>query len=522
MIDSTLIVVLLLLTIVTAVHVYLKSDDEGPGPRRFPLFGDLHYSPIDKPLTNWDAWAKQNGAIVAARLFGIVPIIILNTTEVATELFNKRSQWYSNRPRSVTMEMITGASPGKCKFTLLHDYDADLQQYHRILSPSIGAPSAPRYQPLMEVESMQLPVDLIALAERDEDHITSTRVVYPHFERTQGSIIMSLHYGMRIPTCEDPILHQVVNMQAKLSHLVAHPGLPDSLPALRHLPALVSPWKRHANKIYDEQTKLHTELMNHGRRCEGWNATKQIIAATEKQTQNPQIPDLDLAFMLATSVQGGMETSPRQILWLFPGLIQNPGFLKKAHAVLDEVVGHDRLPSFQDRPKLPLIDAAAHELMRWRPVAPGSVPRRADRDDHYKGIKIGKGTMVMANAWGIGRDEAVFDPSLGNLDDYVPERWLMRDENNGQPKLRSNLPLAAFGQGRRSCLGKKIAVDGMFIQVARLLWAFDIEPVEEVDPWKMDVVGLMIIPSNFRFKLKSRNILTGATIKKEWIKAGQP
>ncbi|KAH7268354.1 hypothetical protein MRS44_011373 [Fusarium solani] len=484
MVDLTPFVILLILTIITAVYVYLKSDAEGSRPRKFPLFGDLHYSP-DKPLINWDAWAKQNGPIVTAKLFGIVPIIILNTSEVATELFSKRSQWYSNRPRSVTMEMITGAGPGKSKFTLLHDYDADLQLYHRILSPTIGAPSTPRYQPLMELESMQLLVDLVALAERSEDHITSTRAVYSLFERTQGSIIMSLHYGMHIPTCEDPILHQVVNMQAKLSHLVAHPGLPDSLPALRHLPALVSPWKRHANKIYDEQTKLYMKLMNHGRSCEG-----------------PQVPDLDLAFMLATSIQGGMETSPRQILWLFLGLIQNPAFLKKAHTVLDEVVGHDRLPSFQDRPRLPLIDAAVHELLRWRPVAPGSVPRRAERDDEYKGIKIRKETMIMANAWGIGRDEAVFYPSLGDLDDYVPERWLIHDENNGQPKLRSSLPLAAFGQGRRSCLGKKVAIDGMFIQVARLLWAFDIEPVEEVDPWKMDVVGLMIMPNGFRFKLK--------------------
>lgn len=519
MVDSTPIVIILLLTIVTAVYVYLKGDNEEPGPRKFPLFGDLHYSPVDKPLINWDAWAKQNGPIAAAKLFGIVPIIILNTSEVATELFSKRSQWYSNRPRSVTMEMITGAGPGKSKFTLLHDYDADLQLYHRILSPTIGAPSTPQYQPLMEIESMQLLMDLLALAERSEDHITSTEMAYPLFERTQGSIIMSLHYGMRITTCEDPILHQVVNMQAKLSHLVAHPGLPDSLPALRHLPVFVSPWKRHANKIYDEQTKLYMKLMNYGKSCEGWNATKQVIAATEKQAQRPQIPDLDLAFMLATSIQGGMETSPRQILWLFPGLIQNPAFLKKAHTVLDEVVGHDRLPNFQDRPRLPLIDAAVHELLRWRPVAPGSVPRRADRDDEYKGIKIRKGTMIMANAWGIGRDEAVFDPSLGNLDDYVPERWLIHDENNGQPKLRSSLPLAAFGQGRRSCLGRKTAIDGMFIQIVRFLWAFDIEPVEEVDPWKMDIVGLMIMPNNFRFKLKPRNIWVEATIKKEWSKA---
>ncbi|KAI8665254.1 hypothetical protein NCS56_00960700 [Fusarium sp. Ph1] len=519
MVDSIPIVIFLLLTIITAVYIYPKSDNEVLGPRKFPIFGDLHHSPVDKPLINWDAWAKQNGPIATAKLFGIVPIIILNTSEVVAELFSKRSQWYSNRPRSVTMEMITGPGPGKSKFTLLHDYDADLQLYHRILSPTIGAPSTPRYQPLMELESTQLLVDLAALAERSENHITSTRAVYPPFERTQGSIIMSLHYGMRIPTCEGPILHQVVNMQAKLSHFVAHPGLPDSLPALRHLPALVSPWKRHANKIYDKQKKLYMKLMNYGRSCEGWNAIKQIIAVTEKQAQSPRIQDLDLAFMLATSIQGGMETSPRQILWLFPGLIQNPAFPKKAHTVLDEVVGHDRLPSFQDRLKLPLIDAAVHELLRWRPAAPGSVPRRADRDEDYKGIKIAKGAMIMANAWGIGRDEAVFDPSLGNLDEYVPERWLIHDENNGEPKLRSNLPLAAFGQGRRSCLGKKVAIDGMFIQVARLLWAFDIEPVEEVDPWKMDVVGPMIMSNDFRFKLKPRNTWAEDTVKREWIKA---
>ncbi|KAJ4329328.1 hypothetical protein N0V84_000223 [Fusarium piperis] len=519
MIDTTPIVIFLLLAIVTAVYIFPKSRNEGLDPRKFPIFGDLHNSPVDKPLINWDAWAKQNGPIATAKLFGIVPIIILNTSEVVTELFSKRSQWYSNRPRSVRMEMMTGAGPGKAKFTLLHDYDTDLQLYHRILSPTIGAPSTTRYQPLMELESMQLLVDLFALAERSEHHITSTRTVYPFFERTQSSVIMSLHYGMRVPTCEEPILHQVVSIQARLSHLVAHPGLPDSLPALRHLPALVSPWKRHANKIYEEQTKLYMKLMDHGRSCGGWNVTKQVIAATEKHAQSPQIPDLDLAFMLATSIQGGMETSPRQILWLFAGLIQNPVFLKKAHAMLDDVVGHGRLPTFQDRPKLPLIDAAVHELLRWRPITPGSVPRRAGRDDDYRGVKIGKGTMIMANAWGIGRDEAVFDPSLGNLDNYVPERWLFHDDDNSQLKLRRDLPLATFGQGRRSCLGKKAALDGMFIQVARLLWAFDIEAVEEVDPWKMDVVGLMIMPNDFRFKLKPRNIGVEAMIKEEWGKA---
>ncbi|KAL2787399.1 hypothetical protein BJX66DRAFT_310917, partial [Aspergillus keveii] len=87
---------------------------------KLPLIGDLHSSPIEKPLVNWDAWAKKHGPITVPKLFGIVPIVVLNSYESVVELFSKRSQWYSNRPASVSMEMITGAEPGRSRFTLMH------------------------------------------------------------------------------------------------------------------------------------------------------------------------------------------------------------------------------------------------------------------------------------------------------------------------------------------------------------------------------------------------------------------
>ncbi|KAM0421388.1 hypothetical protein ACHAPT_010742 [Fusarium lateritium] len=521
MADTTPVVIVLLLTLATTGYLFLKSDNGGTRPLKVPIIGDLHYSPMDKPLINWWDWANKNGPIVTPKLFGIFPIVVINTSEAVNELFSKRSQWYSSRPPSARIEMVTGASPGKSKFTVMHDYDTELQLYHRILSPSIGALATPQYQPLMELESLQLLVDLVDLSKRSRDNIASTTSIYPVLERTQFSIMMSLHYGMRITTFKEPILHQVMGIHDQLTHLLGHPGLPGWLPAIRYLPALVSPWKRHANKLLDKQTKLYMKLMNHGKNSEGWNATKQVIAAVEKQARTSPISELDLAFILATSLQGGMDTTPRQILWLFAGLLQNPAFLEQSHAVLDKVVGHDRLPNFQDRPKLVLIDAVVHELLRWRPIVPGGIPRRVDKDDEYKGIKIGKGTTIMANGWSIGRDEAVFDPSLGDLDDYIPERWLIHDENNGQAKLRRDLPLPVFGQGRRTCLGKKAAIDGAFLQAARLLWAFDVEPVGEVDPWKMEAVGLVIMPTEFRFKLKPRKASTETTIEREWNKANK-
>ena len=492
--------------------------------RKLPLIGDLHDSPIDKPLANWDSWAKRHGAIAVRRLFGIVPIIVLNSAEAVTELFSRRSQWYSNRPASVTMEMITGAEPGQSRFTLMHDYDNHLKLHHRMLAPSLGAMAAPQYQPLMELESKQLLFDLLDLTRRSSSGTPiSTNTVYPYLERTQSSIILALHYGLRIPRPQEPILHELVDIQAQVTHLAANPALPDLIPVLRHLPVWMSPWKRFADRLYATQVDLYMRLFHHGRHAVGWNATKQGLSAASKYApRNSPVPDLDLAFTLATSVLGGMELLPRQLLWLFVAALHRPAIFVQARAVLDTVVGRDRLPQFSDRPRLALIDAIVHELLRWRPISPGSIPRRADRNDEYQGVTIKKNVAIMANAWAIGRDEEVFDSALGDVQDFIPERWL-RSDPGGETRLHADLPLPVFGQGRRMCQGKRVATDGAFMQVAHLLWAYDIGAASDttVDPWEMTVVGFMTMPTDCKFHLRPRGDWVVEVIEKEWALADQ-
>ncbi|KAJ5337705.1 hypothetical protein N7452_004433 [Penicillium brevicompactum] len=499
-------VAVVIIGILTLFVTFIKTQcnaDKDDKPLKLPLIGDLHNSPISKPLLNWDSWARQNGPVAIPKLFGIMPIVVLNSYDAVTELFSRRSQWYSNRPPSVSMEMITGDRQGQSKFTLMHDYDEHLKLHHRILSPSLGGLGAPRYQPLIELESKQLLSDLLNNVQESPKEL-GTYSIFPYLERTQSSIILALHYGLRIRDIGQKILHEVIDMQTQITHIAANPALPDFIPFLRHIPAPISPWKRAADKLYAAQSELYLRLLHHGKNSPGWNSTKQGIATAKKYNADG-IPDLDLAFNLATSVQGGMETFPRQLLWLFTAALHSPSFVTRAHRVLDEVVGRDRLPRFSDRTGLKLIDAIAHEILRWRPVAPGSIPRRADRDDEFNGIKITKGVTIMANAWAIGRDESAFDPALGDLQSFIPERWL-RVDDNGEEKLRSELPLPVFGQGRRMCQGKRVATDGLFMQIASILWAFDIEPAEgEVaDPWEMRVAGFMIIPKEVKLKLKPR------------------
>ncbi|KAL4863804.1 hypothetical protein BDV12DRAFT_206173 [Aspergillus spectabilis] len=519
---SSPVVILLAVGVISVVYVAIRkpSKDGEKLLLKLPLIGDLHSSPIEKPLVNWDTWAKENGPIAVPKLFGLIPIVVLNSYEAVTELFSRRSQWYSNRPASVSMEMITGAEPGRSRFTLMHDYDDHLKLHHRILSPSLGAPAAPKYQPLMELEAKQLLFDIVSALHKSPDGATiTTDTVYPLLERTQSSVILALHYGLRTPKFEDHILHEVIDIQTKVTHLAANPQIPDIIPALRHLPTILSPWQQHADKLFAEQVDLYTRLFHHGRDAAGWNATKQAIATAQKHAPaDSPVSDLDLAFTLATSIQGGMETSPRQLLWLFIAAMSNPEFMARAHEVLDSVVGRDRLPTFADRASLQFIDAVTLELFRWRPISPGSIPRRADHADEFAGVKIAKGVTVMANAWAIGRDEKVFDPALGNPHDFIPDRWLRTDSTTGEQKLRTDLPLAVFGQGRRICQGKRVATDGTFLFIASLLWAFDVEPVENeiVDPWAMKVVGFMTMPPDTRFRLRPRGDWVVDVVGREW------
>ncbi|KAF4456696.1 hypothetical protein F53441_1252 [Fusarium austroafricanum] len=521
-ITSTSLLVLGIITITTLLYFSTPPNKGRKKLLKLPIIGDLHSSPIEKPLLRWDAWAKQKGAIATTKLFGIVPVVVINTAEAATELLGKRGTWYSNRPRSVSLEMITDAGPGESRFTLMHDMDAHLKLHLRILSPSLGGVAAPRYQPVMELEATQLVKDLLELCHHRSSVVDSADV-YPLLERTQASTILALHYGFRVPTVDEPLYHRVIKTQGKVISYAANPGLPDLFPFLRNLPTAISPWHRAADKLFNEQKDLNLHLLNIGDESPGWNATKQARSIAAKYAKEP-IPDIDLAFTLATSVQGGIETSTRALLWLFiAATTANKDFMKRAHAVLDAVVGRDRLPSFSDRSSLSYIDAIVSELLRWRPIAPGGVPRRADKHDDFKGIRIVKNAMVVSNSWSIGRDEAVFDPSLGDLDQFVPERWLdggsMDTDITNQGELKTSLPLPVFGQGRRSCLGKRVALDATFANVAAMIWAFDFEPAEEVDTMDMVVVWLMTEPKPFRFKLKPRGPWVSQVIGREWKNA---
>lgn len=71
-----------------------------PGPKGLPVVGNLFDIPRERSWLTYTDWARTLGDVVYMEVFGR-PIIILNSAKATTELFEKRSANYADRPRLV-------------------------------------------------------------------------------------------------------------------------------------------------------------------------------------------------------------------------------------------------------------------------------------------------------------------------------------------------------------------------------------------------------------------------------------
>jgi len=204
--------------------------------------------------------------------------------------------------------------------------------------------------------------------------------------------------------------------------------------------------------------------------------------------------------------------------WWTLAMLAYPETQARAHAELDAVVGRTRLPTFADYPHLPYIRAMVKEVLRWRTNAPIIVPHRVTEDDWYEGMFIPKGTVCLANAWHMNRDPEIFGK---NADDFDPSRYLdaSGEMAPGLFELKKDGHFT-YGFGSRICVGRHMADNSLFINIAILLWAMKIERKKDasghflpldVDGW-VDV-GLVMSAVFITYRYVDANIAFCADIR---------
>ncbi|GFN18415.1 cytochrome P450 [Aspergillus tubingensis] len=124
------------------------------------------------------------------------------------------------------------------------------------------------------------------------------------------------------------------------------------------------------------------------------------------------IDNLAAAYTCGGLVEAGSETTATTLNnWLL-AMALNPAVVQRAQQELDQVVGRDRLPGWEDEPNLPYVRAIIKEALRWRPVNKFGMMHATSDDDWYDGYFTLNGSVVILNWW---TDELT--TKLGNVED---------------------------------------------------------------------------------------------------------
>nr|XP_037275058.1 cytochrome P450 2C15-like isoform X2 [Rhipicephalus microplus] len=170
---------------------------------------------------------------------------------------------------------------------------------------------------------------------------------------------------------------------------------------------------------------------------------------------------------------------------------------------IDTVIGHRRLPTWEDRKLMPFTMACVWELERWKRTEPFGLPRGTEKDIIVDNIMIPGGSVVLFNLWAVNRD-----PSLWrNPHHYDPTRFLCEDGSLMREKPAYHV---GFSFGKRSCPGEPFALMQIFLMVANMLQRYKVELGEplacDLDDPAIDLGVLK--RTRLRFERRFKNTIT--------------
>ncbi|KAF7336984.1 Cytochrome P450 [Mycena venus] len=479
-----------------------KAQDLPPGPVPTSwLLGNRNQAPKQKPWRWFQELNDQYGPVVYLQM-GRTPTVVIGTAQAAWDILEKRSPVTSSRPRFIMgQEIMSNNMRG-----LMSGNNPFWRRWRRVLHGSFMQKASDTYKPIQNLESKQLMFELTKSPARFREHL----------ERYATSVAVVVTYGRRV---HDIYTDEVVCLNRETQDFLTSINIPgkylvESIPALLYLPNFLTPWRTAALKQRARDMEYLTRLVQEVKtKMASGRATKSFCRQLIEDREKNEMSDLEIGYTCGTPFGAGVETTSGSLSsFMLACVAFGPSFIPKAQKELDAVVGPDRMPTFEDFDDLPYIRAVVNETLRWRPVAVlGGTPHASTEDFVYEGMFIPKGSTIIANLWGIHLNPADFpDPHR-----FDPERFMSKRDYPG-PWQHSS-----FGYGRRVCPGQYLASNSIYINIARILWGFNLSKARDENDNEIDVDtlaytdGFNSVPQPFQMSITPRSPGHLAIIERE-------
>ncbi|KAI0049998.1 cytochrome P450 [Auriscalpium vulgare] len=481
-----------------------------PGPPGLPLLANIFDLPQKEQWKTFTEWGRKYGPITHVSALG-QSVVVLNDVNAASEMLDKKSTIYSDRPVLVMGGELTG-----WKDTLaLTRYGDRFKEYRKHMHSVMGSrTNIEKTHGLFETEALEF---LKRVLRKPQDLAENIR-------KTAGAIILQITYGYK-PKEENDDFVDLVDVAIHQFSEITEPNayLVDLFPPLQYVPSWFpgATFKKTAQSYYQTLQDMAEQPMNFVRKQIAAGEAPPSLVANLLDRQNTSEQERNIKWAAASMYSGGADTlssalvlseRPTQtvsaLYSFYLALTIYPEAQRKAQAEIDAVVGSDRLPTFADRASLPYVEALVNEVLRWGTVAPLGLPHTVTQDDIHDGYFIEKGTIVLANIKGMLHNPDVYpDPW-----EFKPERFIASEGKPAEQDPRA----CCFGFGRRICPGLLLADATVWASIVMSIAVFDVERKVvngvEIVPEPKYSDGIISHPEHFECVVKPRSAKTEALI----------
>uniref|UniRef100_A0A1A8RCL8 Cytochrome P450, family 1, subfamily C, polypeptide 2 n=1 Tax=Nothobranchius rachovii TaxID=451742 RepID=A0A1A8RCL8_9TELE len=468
-----------------------------PGPFAWPVVGNAMQLG-QMPHITFAMLAKKYGDVYQIRL-GCSDVVVLNGDRAIREALVQHSTEFAGRPNFVSFQFVSGG-----KSLTFRSYSKQWKMHRKIAQTTIRAFSSANSQSKKTFED-QIVAEAKELVGIFLKLSAQGQYFNPGHELTvaAANVICALCFGKRYGH-DDAEFRAMLHQVDQFGQTIGAGSLVDVMPWLQSFPNPVrrifksfkclnkSFFQFVRNKVEEHRETFDPEVIR--------DMSDALINVLSDKENITELTNDYTEATVSDLIGAGLDTVSTALHWIVLLLAKHPDMQTRLQELVDGAVGRSRLPSVEDRPQLPYLDAFIFEAMRFTSFVPVTIPHSTTSDVTISGLKIPKDTVVFINQWSVNHDPLRWkDPHL-----FDPSRFL--DENGSLDKDLTNTVMI-FSAGKRRCIGEMVAKVEIFLFFAILLHQCSFEKCPEEDFSLNFSYGLTLKPLNYKITAKLRGEL---------------
>uniref|UniRef100_A0A8C6TLX4 Cytochrome P450 2K1-like n=1 Tax=Neogobius melanostomus TaxID=47308 RepID=A0A8C6TLX4_9GOBI len=414
----------------------LGSDQGPPGPRPFPVVGNLLQLDLKQPYNTLMEYSKQYGSVFTVWL-GPKKVVVLAGYKTVKEalvdnadVFGDRDPLFLLCPGVIWSNHELWREVRRFALTNLRDYGMGKRACEDKIT-----------------EEAQYLCDVFKNFKGKPLDTTQP------MNQAVSNIICSMVYGSRFEY-DDPKFVALVSDANRIIQIAGSPSVQiyNLFPWLGRL----VPKRNEFINFQELEGDAKPQM------CRGFVDSFLIRQKKVRLTDNSLTSSDNLLQTVLQLFNAGTDTTATTLRWGLLIMAKYPHLQDQVREEISRVIG-SRQVLIEDRKDLPFTDAVIHETQRIANIVPMAIPHRTSQDITFQGHFIKKGTTVFPLLTSVLYDESQWEKPHS----FHPAHFL--DKDGKFVKRDAFMP---FSAGRRICLGEGLARMELFIFFVTLMQRF--------------------------------------------------